>query len=87
MTGIPHPGTPGRRYIPRMPKRHVRDDLFAIFPDLPWHAHKPSTGGQMERAQRHVKDAQIRVGQNIQRQRETTARVRAAIARRHLGNN
>jgi hypothetical protein len=68
-----------------MRKPRVRNDLFSIFPDLPWHAHRPSTG-QMERAQRHVRAAQIRVGQNIQRQREVTARVRAVIARRRLGS-
>ena len=67
-----------------MPKRRVRDDLFLIFPDLPWHAHKPSIG-QMDRAQRCVREAQIRLGQNIRRQREATVRVRAVIARRRLG--
>jgi hypothetical protein len=77
------PAAPARRYTLRMAKRRVRDDLFSIFPDLPWHAHKTSTG-QMERAQRLVREAQIRVGQNFRRQREATAIVRAVIARRRL---
>jgi hypothetical protein len=66
-----------------MPKRHVRDDLFSIFPDLPWHPHTPRTS-QKDRVQRHVAEAQLRVGQNIRRQREATERVRAVIARRRL---
>ena len=66
-----------------MPKRRVRDDLFSIFPELPWRAHTPSSG-PIERAQR-VREMQMRVAQNIRRQREATERVRAVIARRRLG--
>ena len=77
------PSAAWRRYAPRMPKRHVRDDLFSIFPDLPWRTHTASTG-QSERVQRVVREAQIRVGQNIRGQREAAERVRAVIARRRL---
>jgi hypothetical protein len=65
-----------------MPKRHVRDDLFSIFPDLPWREHRASTG--QAGVPQHVREAQIRVGQNFRRQREATERVRAVIARRRL---
>jgi hypothetical protein len=77
------PPAAGRRYTPRMPKRHVRDDLFSIFPDLPWRTHRPLTGPP-KRVQQPVREAQIRVGQNFRRQQEATARVRAVIARRRL---
>ena len=72
------PWAAGRRYTPRMPKRHVRDDLFSIFPDLPWRTHRT------ERVRQQVREAQIRVGQNFERQREATERVRSVIARRRL---
>jgi len=77
------PWAVGRRYTPRMPKRPVRDDLFSIFPDLPWRMHRASTG-RAARVQQQVREAQLRVGQNFRRQREATARVRAVIARRRL---
>ena len=57
----------------------MRDDLFSIFPDLPWDAHTPSTG-QIERAKRQVRDAQSRVGQNSRRQQEAVGRLNALLA-------
>ena len=82
MTGGPHrPVT--RRDTVRRPARPLRDDLFAIFPDLPWHAHIVRTS-QHERVTCQVAEAQARVAQNIQRQRQATERVRAVIARRRL---
>jgi len=80
---MPFPRAAGRRYTPRMPKRPVRDDLFSIFPDLPWRTHRASTG-RADRVQQQVREAQIRVGQNFARQRQATERVRAVIARRRL---
>ena len=79
---MPFPVTLLPRYTPRMPKRPVRDDLFSIFPDLPWRTHRASTGQAL--VQQHVREAQIRVCQNFRRQREATEHVRAVIARRRL---
>jgi hypothetical protein len=82
MTGGPHPPA-ARRDTVRRPTRRVRDDLFAIFPDLPWHPHTARTS-QQERVARHVAEARARVAQNIRRQQQATDRVRAVIARRRL---
>jgi hypothetical protein len=62
-----------------MPKRPARDDLFAIFPDLPWHPHKTDAEHM-----RQVKQAQVHAGENVRRQRAATERVRAAIAARRF---
>jgi hypothetical protein len=83
MTRIPHPFAPGRRYTARMRKRHARDDLFSIFPDLPRPRHRTRTS-RTERVERHVAQARLRVGQNILRQWQPTERVRTVIARRRL---
>jgi hypothetical protein len=61
----------------------VRDDLFAIFPDLPWHPHTVRAS-QQERVAHHVAEARARVAQNIRRQQQATEGVRAVIARRRL---
>jgi len=82
MTGRPHPPA-ARRDTVRRPAHHVRDDLFAIFPDLPWHPHTASSS-QQERVARHVAEAHARVEENIRHQQQATERVRAVIARRRL---
>ena len=58
-----------------------RDDLFAIFPDLPG-LRKRSPAEQVERVHRQVQDTRERAGQNILRQQAASERVRAAIAGR-----
>ena len=58
-----------------------RNDLFALFPDLPWHPRRAVTG-QRDNVQRQLKETQIRVEENVARQRSAADRVRAAIRRR-----
>jgi hypothetical protein len=63
-----------------MAKRPARDDLFAIFPELRWHRHRPTTQS-IDTVERQAKHAQVR-NENIRRQQAATERVRAAIAAR-----
>jgi hypothetical protein len=58
-----------------------RNDLFALFPDLPWYPRR-TAAGQMEQVRRQVNATQARVDENIVRQRAAAARVRAALSRR-----
>jgi len=60
-----------------MPKNLPRDDLFAIFPDLPWPHHRISTIEPMQ------PQSTVRARANTRRQQAATERVRAAIAGRH----
>jgi hypothetical protein len=62
-----------------MSKGPSRNDLFAIFPDLPWHRHG-ITGRRIEQVQRWARQTLVR--EKIRRQQEATERVRAAIAGR-----
>ena len=65
-------------------KRPLGGDLFEIFPDLPWHARR-NTAEQVENIRRKVRLTQARANENIRRQREATARVRAAFGAQILG--
>jgi hypothetical protein len=65
----------------RMAKSPRRDDLFAIFPDLPG-LRKRTPAEQMERVQRQVQDTRERASANILRQQAASERVRAAVAGR-----
>ena len=64
-----------------MSKGPSRSDLFAIFPDLPW--HRPGiTARRIEQVQRWARQTPVR--EKILRQQAATEGVRAAIAgRRH----
>jgi hypothetical protein len=64
-----------------MPKSPARDDLFVVFPDLPWYRRR-SAAEQVDKVRRQVKQTQLRARENIKRQRAATERVRAAIANR-----
>ena len=64
-----------------MAKSPRRDDLFAMFPDLPG-LRKRTAAEQMERVQRQVQDTRQRASANILRQRAASERVRAAVAGR-----
>jgi hypothetical protein len=64
-----------------MSKSKSRDDLFQIFPDLPGMRTR-TAAEQMERVHRKVQDTRERAGQNIERQRAASERVRAAIVDR-----
>jgi hypothetical protein len=60
-------------------RRPSGNDLFKIFPDLPW-ARRTTTEGRTERLRRQVQDVRNRAAANIVRQRAATDRVRAALA-------
>jgi hypothetical protein len=62
-----------------MSKSPSRNDLFAIFPDLPWHRHG-ITAGRIEQVQLWARQTKVR--DKIRRQQAATERVRAAIAGR-----
>jgi hypothetical protein len=64
-----------------MAKALAPDDLFVVFPDLPWYRRR-SAVEQVEHVHRQVKQTQLRARENIERQRAATERVRAAIANR-----
>jgi hypothetical protein len=53
-------------------------DLFQIFPDLPWYRRR-NAAEQIDRVRRQVRLTQLRAGEHIRRQREVTARMRAAM--------
>jgi hypothetical protein len=65
-----------------MPKSPTRDDLFAIFPDLPWQRHRP-TIQQIDQVEREVRHTHAR-NENIRRQQPAIERVRAASAARRF---
>jgi hypothetical protein len=64
-----------------MAKSPRRDDLFAMFPDLPG-LRKRTPAEQMERVQRQVQATRERASANILRQQAASERVRAAVAGR-----
>ena len=59
------------------------NDLFVLFPDLPWHRHR-GVNRQADDVKRQVRESQLRASENVQRQRAATERVRAAIAARKV---
>jgi hypothetical protein len=65
-----------------MPKSPARDDLFAIFPELPWQRHRP-TIQRIDQVEREVRHTHAR-NENIRRQQAATERVRAAMAARRF---
>jgi hypothetical protein len=64
-----------------MAKSPRRDDLFAMFPDLPG-LRKRTAAEQMERVHRQVQNTRERASANILRQQAASERVRAAVAGR-----
>jgi hypothetical protein len=64
-----------------MAERPSTNDLFAIFPDLPG-LRPRSAQEQIERVHRQVQQTRLRAGENIERQRAATERVRAALSLR-----
>jgi hypothetical protein len=69
--------------MPKPPKRPARDDLFAIFPDLPW-LHPDRLVAKREpvqnQARRPMGQPQIRAGENIRPQRPAAGPMRDTIA-------
>ena len=65
----------------RSRNRPPHDDLFQIFPDLPW--PRTSTRGEtVQRIRQQIEDVRIRAAANIARQKAATERVRARVAAR-----
>jgi len=62
-------------------RRPHTDDLFEIFPDLP-RMRQRSPQEHMAQVRRQVDATRRRASINIARQREATARVRAAVSAR-----
>ncbi|HKB10823.1 MAG TPA: hypothetical protein VKD69_09215 [Vicinamibacterales bacterium] len=64
-----------------MPDRPLSNDLFELFPDLPW-VRQRSAEEQVAQVRRQVAETRARAGRNIERQRLAAARVRAALSAR-----
>jgi hypothetical protein len=62
-------------------KTRPRDDLFVVFPDLPWARVRTATD-QVEKVRRQVQETRKRAEENILRQKAATARVREAVTGR-----
>jgi hypothetical protein len=59
-------------------RKHSTNDLFEIFPDLPW-ADRRTAAEKKETIRRQVDAVRERALVNISRQRAATERVRAAL--------
>jgi hypothetical protein len=68
--------------MPPRPRRAapVRDDLFAIFPDLPWPRIRRSRAAQLARIRRMVVETRLRALQHIAQQQRTVAQMRSHVA-------
>jgi hypothetical protein len=64
-----------------MVRRLHTDDLFELFPDLPW-TGRPRTDAQLARLHRQVDETHARAGENSRRQKAANERVRANLAAR-----
>jgi len=62
-------------------RRPSTNDLFAIFPDLPW-SRRRTAEEQMAKVREQVERTRERARANIRRQRAATERVRATLALR-----
>ena len=65
----------------RMPRRAHTNDLFALFPDLPW-TRLRTTDEQLAAVRKSVADTRLRASANIQRQRAEAERVRDRLSAR-----
>jgi hypothetical protein len=64
-----------------VPPRAHRDNLFEIFPDLPWQRPR-AANDQVQRVRQQVEAFRERAKANIDRQRASAARMRARVANR-----
>jgi hypothetical protein len=64
-----------------MRRRPHTNDLFALFPDLPW-TRLRTTAEQLAAVRASVAATRRRAAVNIRRQREETERVRARVSAR-----
>jgi hypothetical protein len=65
--------------MPTRAKKRSTNDLFAIFPDLPW-TRRRTAFEKREQVLRQVEAVRERARQNMLRQRTATERVHAALA-------
>jgi hypothetical protein len=65
-------------------KRPHTDDLFELFPDLPWSRRVP-TEVLRARIQRQVEETRARAERIIRHQKTTTERVRETLSARRRG--
>jgi hypothetical protein len=63
-------------------RRPHTDDLFELFPDLPWYRSGRPAAEQVREMRRQVDAWRRRAAVNIDRQRMAAARVRAALSAR-----
>jgi hypothetical protein len=64
-----------------MAKRPHTDDLFALFPDLPWSRGR-TTEVQLAQVKKQVDETRARARVNIRRQKAATERIRATLVAR-----
>jgi hypothetical protein len=64
-----------------MPRRPHTNDLFELFPDLPWRRLRDAEE-QLAAIRRHVADMRARAQRNIERQRSEAERVRDHLSAR-----
>jgi hypothetical protein len=64
-----------------MPRRPHTNDLFALFPDLPWTRFR-TTEEQVAAVRTSVAAMQRRAAANIRRQREEAERIRLRLSAR-----
>jgi hypothetical protein len=62
-----------------MARRPHTDDLFELFPDLPW-TRRHEIEAELARIRRQVEETRDRARINIQRQREAAELVRATLS-------
>jgi len=63
--------------VAKRPRPHT-DDLFELFPDLPW--TRPGASDDRARILRQVEQTRARADANIQRQKAATERVREILS-------
>jgi hypothetical protein len=64
-----------------MVRRPHTDDLFELFPDLPW-TRRTTTDARFARVDRQVDEAHARAGENTRRQKAANERVREQLLAR-----
>jgi hypothetical protein len=64
-----------------MVRRPHTDDLFELFPDLPW-TRRTTTDAQFARVHRQVDETRARAGENLRRQKAASERVREKLPAR-----
>jgi hypothetical protein len=64
-----------------MVRRPHTDDLFELFPDLPW-TRRTTTDARLARVHRQVDEMHVRAGETLRRQKAANERVREKLSAR-----